>query len=200
VNNPYAAPAAADDPRPWTSEATSEWVTPAARPGPPPMYWRLLRLHDVRPNGWQRALLVEGVVTLAVVLVLADLASAWALVVLPVVAAVIVKAHDVLAGWLPRRRVPAPLPPPRLGDYAPFVIVVGFFAVVRLAVHGTGESTFAAVIYAMNALLCFGLYRYLVRRNTSQETAITIAVVGFVLSVLAAALGAAIEVRRRGAG
>lgn len=71
----------------------------------PPLYWRMLRLRRVHPNGWQRAMLVEGVVGVAVVLVLADVASAWTLLALPLASAVVVKAHDVLAGLLagPRR-------------------------------------------------------------------------------------------------
>jgi hypothetical protein len=68
----------------------------------PPMYWRLLRLRYVRPNGWQRAVFVEGVIGLSVVLVLADVASAWTLVVLPLCSAVVVKSHDVLVGMLRR--------------------------------------------------------------------------------------------------
>lgn len=65
-----------------------------------PLYWRVLRLQHVRPNGWQRALLVEGVVGVAVVLTLADVATAWTLIVLPVASAVVVKANDLLAGFL----------------------------------------------------------------------------------------------------
>jgi len=65
-----------------------------------PLYPRLLRLRHIHPNGWQRAALGEGMLALAVVLVLADLASAWTLLVLPVALAVVVKAHDVLAGLL----------------------------------------------------------------------------------------------------
>lgn len=86
-----------------------------------PLYWRMLRLRQVRPNGWQRAVLVEGVTAVAVTLVLADVASAWTLVVLPVAAALVVKAHDVIAGWLPTRQPVEALPPPRLADYAPMV-------------------------------------------------------------------------------
>jgi len=65
-----------------------------------PLYPRLLRLRHIAPNGWQRALLGEGALAVAVLLVLADLASAWALLVLPLAVAVVVKAHDVLAGAL----------------------------------------------------------------------------------------------------
>lgn len=66
----------------------------------PPLYWRALRLQHVQPNGWQRAILVEGVLALAVVLVLADVATAWTLLVLPLASALLVKGHDVLAGLL----------------------------------------------------------------------------------------------------
>ena len=65
-----------------------------------PLYPRLLRLRHVSPNAWQRAALGEGALAAAVVLVLADLASAWTLLVLPLGIALIVKAHDLLAGLL----------------------------------------------------------------------------------------------------
>ena len=65
-----------------------------------PFYPRLLRLRHLHLRAWQRAVLGEGVLALAVLLVLADLASAWALLVLPVLVAVLVKAHDVVAGLL----------------------------------------------------------------------------------------------------
>ena len=65
-----------------------------------PLYPRLLRLRHIQPNGWQRAALGEGVLALAALLVLADLASAWTLLVLPVAVAAVVKGHDVLAGLL----------------------------------------------------------------------------------------------------
>jgi len=72
----------------------------AVRQGKAPLYWRLLRLHHLHPNGWQRAILVEGVLALSLVLVLADVASAWTLLVLPLASALVVKAHDVLVGLL----------------------------------------------------------------------------------------------------
>jgi hypothetical protein len=65
-----------------------------------PLYPRLLRLRHVHPNAWQRALLGEGALGIAVLLVLADLATAWTLVVLPLAVAAVVKAHDLLAGAL----------------------------------------------------------------------------------------------------
>src|SRR3954467_11791808 len=79
-----------------------------------PLYWRMLRLHHVRPNGWQRAVLVEGVTAVAVPPGRAAGGSAWTLVVLPGAAALLVKGHDVVAGWLPSRRLVETLPPPRL--------------------------------------------------------------------------------------
>ena len=44
--------------------------------------------------------LVEGVLALSLVLVLADVASAWTLLVLPLASAAAVKANDVLVGML----------------------------------------------------------------------------------------------------
>jgi hypothetical protein len=71
-----------------------------------PFYPRVLRLHHVHPNGWQRAALVEGMVVAGALAALADKATAWAPLILPVAAAVVVKFHDVLAGLLPPRREP----------------------------------------------------------------------------------------------
>ena len=65
-----------------------------------PLYPRLLRLRHVAPNAWQRAVLGEGALAVAVLLVLADLATAWTLVALPLAVALVVKAHDALAGFL----------------------------------------------------------------------------------------------------
>lgn len=65
-----------------------------------PFYPRVLRLRHVRPNAWQRAALGEGALALAGVLVLADVATAWTLLALPVAVAAVVKAHDVVAGLL----------------------------------------------------------------------------------------------------
>jgi quinol-cytochrome oxidoreductase complex cytochrome b subunit len=57
-------------------------------------------LRHIHPNGWQRALWGEGALGVAVLLVLADLATAWTLLVLPLAVAAVVKAHDLLAGVL----------------------------------------------------------------------------------------------------
>ena len=74
----------------------------AEQPAKRPLYPRLLRLRHVQPNAWQRAVLGEGAVGVAVLLVLADLATAWTLVALPVAVAAVVKAHDLVAGLLDR--------------------------------------------------------------------------------------------------
>ena len=80
-------------------------ASPAGAPGPPrkkPLYSRLLRLSHISPNVWQRALLGEGALAAGIVLVLADLATAWTILVLPLAVAAVVKAHDLLAGVLQR--------------------------------------------------------------------------------------------------
>jgi hypothetical protein len=65
-----------------------------------PLLVRLLRLRHVRLTGLQRALVVDAPLLLAVLLALADLASAWVLLALPLAVALVVKLHDVLAGQL----------------------------------------------------------------------------------------------------
>ena len=76
-----------------------------------PLYPRLLRLRHIYPSAWQRAALGEGALVVAVLLVLADLASAWTLLVLPVTVALVVKAHDVLEGVLSAERAERGAPP-----------------------------------------------------------------------------------------
>jgi hypothetical protein len=87
-------------------------LPPAGSGGPErvkrPLYPRLLHLQHIHPNAWQRAVLGEGALALAALLVLADLATAWTLLVLPVAVAVVVKAHDLLAGALESRRAAPP--------------------------------------------------------------------------------------------
>ena len=65
-----------------------------------PLYPRLLRLRHLELNAWQRAVLGEGAVAFALLLVAADLATAWSLLVLPVAVAVVVKANDLAVGLL----------------------------------------------------------------------------------------------------
>jgi hypothetical protein len=73
----------------------------AEKQKPEPLYPRILQLKNVHPNGWQRAALVEGMALLGALAALADRATSWAPLILPVVAAAVVKFHDVLAGVLP---------------------------------------------------------------------------------------------------
>ncbi|MCW2600914.1 MAG: hypothetical protein JWM02_2743 [Frankiales bacterium] len=65
-----------------------------------PFYPVLLQLKNVHPNAWQRAVLGEGMALLGALLAMADLSSAWSILVLPLAVAVVVKGHDVLAGLL----------------------------------------------------------------------------------------------------
>lgn len=187
--------------RPGSTHSTSSAVASAgsaAPPAVPPMYWRVLRLSAVRPNGWQRATLVEGVIGVSIVLALADVASAWTIVVLPLVAMAIVKVHDYLAGVLePARRVEPP--PARAADYATFAGIPIAILLLRFVVHsdGSGRDTAliatAAVFYVVVATL---VYRYLRRRGVPRSRATAIAVVTLVLSPLAGILGAGLEARR----
>jgi uncharacterized membrane protein (DUF485 family) len=63
-------------------------------------YGRLLRLRHLRLRAWQRITLAEGSVVVGLLLALAELASAWVIVVLPVAVAAMVKLHDAVQGAL----------------------------------------------------------------------------------------------------
>jgi hypothetical protein len=84
----------------------TDGTAPPQSKGKKPLYPRLLRLKHIAPNAWQRAALGEGAIAVGVLLSMADVASAWSIVVLPVAVAVIVKAHDLLQGLLERSRPP----------------------------------------------------------------------------------------------
>ena len=93
--------------RPGPPEQAPSQDSPADGPGPDrqrpvtrPLYPRMLRLRHVHPNAWQRAVFGEGALAVGVLLAMADLASAWTVVVLPVAVAAVVKAHDLLQGLL----------------------------------------------------------------------------------------------------
>jgi len=67
-----------------------------------PLLVRLLRLRHLHPAGWHRVLLGDVPLVLALLLVLADLASAWLLLALPAAVAVMVVLHEVVAGRVAR--------------------------------------------------------------------------------------------------
>jgi hypothetical protein len=94
----------ATEERPATSNQPAPGAVSEPRRAPAavslPLYVRVLRLRYLRPNGWQRALFVEGAIALAAVVVLADLASAWLIPVFPIAVAVVVKFHDLIVGAL----------------------------------------------------------------------------------------------------
>ncbi len=62
-----------------------------------PLYARLLGLRFVNPGGVLCFLFFEGSVALAVLLALAELVSWWAVLVLPVAVAAMVKLNDMVA-------------------------------------------------------------------------------------------------------
>ena len=90
---------------PAPADGAGDEALPPPRPKKP-LYPRLLRLRHIEPNAWQRAALGEGAIGVGVLLAMADLASAWTIVALPVAVAAIVKAHDALQGLLDRGPVP----------------------------------------------------------------------------------------------
>lgn len=163
--------------------------------GPPPLFWRVLRLRYVRPNGWQRAILVEGIFALAVILVLADVASAWTLLALPLVSGALVKANDTVARLLPNAR-PQPLPPARIGDVAPFVILGALIPILALTVHGTGNGILKVLGVGEFVAIAVAIYRYLRRRGCPKGRAVAIGIVAVILSPLAGILAAGLEARR----
>jgi len=80
------------------TEVIEDVTEQAPRPPRVPLYCRLLRLRHLHPTAWQRAVLGEG--TALTGGVLADLASAWTVLVLPLSVAAVVKAHDGVTGLL----------------------------------------------------------------------------------------------------
>lgn len=63
-----------------------------------PLYARVLRLRHLHPSGMACFALLEGSVAVALLLALAELVSWWALIILPALVALLVKANDVVAG------------------------------------------------------------------------------------------------------
>ncbi|MEH0933011.1 hypothetical protein [Micromonospora sp. CPCC 205558] len=67
-----------------------------------PLYARLLGLRFVNPGGVLCFLFFEGAIALAVLLALAELVTWWAVLVLPVVVAAMVKLNDMVAAIVVR--------------------------------------------------------------------------------------------------
>lgn len=107
---PVAVPEPIDAETPeWIGQDHDELIAGSSPLGPKkPLLVRLLRLQHVRPTGWQRAAVGDFPILVAVLLVLSDLATAWTLLVLPVVVLALVKFHDVIES----RLAPLPTSPP----------------------------------------------------------------------------------------
>lgn len=71
--------------------------TSPAGPAPRPLYARVLRLRYLRPGWLLCFVFFEGMITLGVLLALAELVSWWAVLVLPAAVAVMVKLNDMVA-------------------------------------------------------------------------------------------------------
>ncbi|MEH1168179.1 hypothetical protein V6V47_22615 [Micromonospora sp. CPCC 205539] len=67
-----------------------------------PLYARVLGLRFVNPGGVLCFLFFEGTIALAVLLALAELVTWWAVLVLPVVVAAMVKLNDMVAAIVVR--------------------------------------------------------------------------------------------------
>jgi hypothetical protein len=67
---------------------------------PRPLYARVLGLRYLTPRRALRFIFFEGMIALGIVLALAELVSWWAVAVLPVAVAVMVKINDIVAGAL----------------------------------------------------------------------------------------------------
>ncbi|HZN75395.1 MAG TPA: hypothetical protein VFC00_27495 [Micromonosporaceae bacterium] len=67
---------------------------------PRPLYARVLGLQYITLSGSLCFLFFEGTIALGVLLALAELVSWWAVLVLPLAVAVMVKTNDIVAGAL----------------------------------------------------------------------------------------------------
>jgi hypothetical protein len=76
--------------------------------GTRPLYARILGLRHLQPSGVTCFVLLEGSVAVALLLALAELATWWALIVLPALVALLVKVNDVVAGVAARAAAVVP--------------------------------------------------------------------------------------------
>jgi hypothetical protein len=65
-----------------------------------PLLPKLLKLRHLHMTWWQRVLFGDLPLALGLLIALADLATAWVIVVLPAAVMAMVKLHDLLAGQL----------------------------------------------------------------------------------------------------
>jgi len=86
-----------------TGPNRTAWATiPADEERYRPLYARLLGLRFVNPGGVLCFLFFEGTIALAVLLALAELVTWWAVLVLPLVVAAMVKLNDMVAATVVR--------------------------------------------------------------------------------------------------
>ncbi|HEX5542696.1 MAG TPA: hypothetical protein VFX60_14240 [Micromonospora sp.] len=79
------------------------------QPEPPrPLYARVLRLRQLNPSGATCFLFLEGSALFGLVLALAELVPWWAIVVLPLLVAVMVKVNDAVAAAVLRAAAHVP--------------------------------------------------------------------------------------------
>jgi hypothetical protein len=76
---------------------------------PRPLYARALFLRNIDPGPVMCFLFFEGALAAGAALALADLVNWWAVVVLPMTVAVVVKLNDIVAGSASRRGIGAPV-------------------------------------------------------------------------------------------
>jgi hypothetical protein len=92
-----------------------------------PLYYRLLRLHHIRPRGSVTFAFFEGSIGVAALLTLADIINWWGLLAIPVTVAVMVKLNDIVAGTDSESLALGPLAAPSLAGG----VVTGRSAVPR---------------------------------------------------------------------
>ena len=84
---------------------------------PAPLYARLLRLRHIHPGALLCGLYFEGAIAVGALAALAEFASWWGMLVLPVLVALLVKLEDEVSGLRVRARAAVPgdalIPPPR---------------------------------------------------------------------------------------
>jgi len=71
----------------------------------PTIYARALRLKHIHPGGLACFLLFEGAMAIAVLMALAEFVNWWAVLLLPVLVAALVKVNDLVAGVFSRTDV-----------------------------------------------------------------------------------------------